>query len=221
MFLGLNIIVSIFINFTRKRWLVVSLVVLGLFSYRVFSTNSNLKAQTCPASVTIDEYRCNPTPLSGTTCGDPFRVSTGSTYSCGWNSGSNTCLTVSGVCSSNDSCVYSADQCRCTTSPVDCNNPGGGGDPGPNPNAGNPRGSFGPSSCTSSFGWACDSYNSYRSTVTVDFFRDAPPSSGGTYIGSAQANLPREQAVADYCGGIATQGFEFECVAPNGLASSD
>lgn len=87
-------------------------------------------SQSCPGSVSISAYYCNPDPDSETQqCGDVIYGGFTTTRTCTWNGSS--CVSQTGYCSSNDTCEKLNGKCYCTESPIDCNNPpsgeGGGG----------------------------------------------------------------------------------------------
>lgn len=71
----------------------------------------------------------------------------------------------------------------------------------------NPKGTHDTSTCTSSTGWTCDADN-YNQALRVDFYANGPAGTG-TFIGNTIANIAREQAVADQCGGNSNHGFVF------------
>jgi len=89
----------------------------------------NTLSQSCPHGITIDTYRCQDPNEITKTCGSPVYAGYDVQLLCGWSGGS--CVSISGWCSNNDSCIYNENAiggyCTCTSSPVDCNNPGGGG----------------------------------------------------------------------------------------------
>ena len=102
--------------------------VLLFFSLIVFSVaygTKNIFAQSCPSSVNVDKYMCQGYPDEFGNCPDPVYAGGQLLAGCSWNGFS--CTTVGGICSSNDSCIPLNGNCVCTNSPVDCNNPGGGG----------------------------------------------------------------------------------------------
>lgn len=67
---------------------------------------------------------------------------------------------------------------------------------------GEPLGSLGQTfSCTLT-GWACDADN-YATPIFVHFYE------GNTFINGVVADQPREQSVANACGGITTHGFTY------------
>ncbi|OGY99909.1 MAG: hypothetical protein A3C11_03230 [Candidatus Sungbacteria bacterium RIFCSPHIGHO2_02_FULL_49_12] len=70
-----------------------------------------------------------------------------------------------------------------------------------------PKGSHDASNATVSTGWTCDP-DDYNQAITVHFYGDGPAGSG-TLLGAATANLARESAVGDQCGGNANHGFSF------------
>ncbi len=72
---------------------------------------------------------------------------------------------------------------------------------------GNPKGYHDSSTCTLTYGWACDTDN-YNQAIDIHFYKDGPAGTG-TFIGSANANLPREAAVGAECGGNSDHGFTF------------
>jgi hypothetical protein len=71
-----------------------------------------------------------------------------------------------------------------------------------------PKGTLDAVDCSSFAGWTCDPDN-YAQAIDVYFFKDGPYALGGTLIGSTTANLQREQAVGDQCGGYRNHGFVF------------
>lgn len=58
------------------------------------------------------------------------------------------------------------------------------------------------------YGWTCDP-NDFGIALGVHFYVDAPAGAGGTFIGSATANIGREPGVAAACGGNPYHGFAF------------
>ncbi len=71
----------------------------------------------------------------------------------------------------------------------------------------NPVGNLEGGTCAAITGWTCDGDN-YNASLRVDFYADGPAGTG-TGLGSATANLPRETAVANQCGGNPNHGFSF------------
>ncbi len=57
-------------------------------------------------------------------------------------------------------------------------------------------------------GWACDP-NDFSVPLEIHFYVDGPSGAGGSYVGSAVANVAREPGVANACGGHASHGFAF------------
>ena len=68
-----------------------------------------------------------------------------------------------------------------------------------------PIGFFDNIDCNHLGGWACDP-DIYSQALTIHFY-DGNAASGGELFGSTVANVVREQAVADMCGGYAAHGF--------------
>jgi hypothetical protein len=62
--------------------------------------------------------------------------------------------------------------------------------------------------CTEATGWVCDAYD-YNQPITVVFYANGAAGAGGELLGSTVANLEREPAVGNYCGGITAHGFNF------------
>jgi hypothetical protein len=70
-----------------------------------------------------------------------------------------------------------------------------------------PVGNFDSASCSGLVGWTCDQ-NDFSQALRVDFYKDAPFGSGGTLIGSATANVSRQDLItANVCGGTGNHGF--------------
>jgi len=69
------------------------------------------------------------------------------------------------------------------------------------------KGNFDSVSCDSLTGWVCDA-NSYSTPLAISFYADGVIP-GGKLIGSANANVTRGKAIADFCGGNANHGFLF------------
>ena len=61
--------------------------------------------------------------------------------------------------------------------------------------------------CSVTNGWACDA-SDYGSALTIEFYKDGPAGSGGTYAWNTTANITREAAVGTLCGGNASHGFQ-------------
>lgn len=79
----------------------------------------------------------------------------------------------------------------------------------------NPIGYFDGADCSYGFsGWACDADN-YVQPLAVHFYADGQAGSGGKFVGAVTANLTREKAVGNLCGGNASHGFSFD--TPAGL----
>lgn len=57
-------------------------------------------------------------------------------------------------------------------------------------------------------GWACDS-DDYNATLAVHFYMDGPAGGGGRFVGTASANVTREAAVGNFCGGNNNHGYQF------------
>jgi hypothetical protein len=77
-----------------------------------------------------------------------------------------------------------------------------------------PKGVLDAVDCTSFRGWACDPDN-YAQAIDVLFYKDGTASTA-RLIGSTTANLPREAAVGDQCGGYTSHGFVFS--TPDSIA---
>ncbi len=60
---------------------------------------------------------------------------------------------------------------------------------------------------TSTWGWACDGDDVSR-PLEIHFYADGQAGLGGTFIGSAMADIPRPD-VASVCGGTVNHGFSF------------
>src|SRR3989344_4139300 len=71
-----------------------------------------------------------------------------------------------------------------------------------------PKGAHDSSNATFSDGWTCDP-DDYNQAITVHFYKDGPVGGGGVFVGAATANLARESAVGDQCGGNRNHGFSF------------
>lgn len=67
-----------------------------------------------------------------------------------------------------------------------------------------PKGTHDSASCTNFSGWTCDE-SLYSQPLRVDFYDG--PAAGNNFIGNTTANITREQAVADACGGYPNHGF--------------
>jgi len=63
------------------------------------------------------------------------------------------------------------------------------------------------STCTASFGWACDA-SDYNQPLQIHFYGDGPAGSG-TFLGAATADIAAEAGVASACGGNANHRFQF------------
>lgn len=62
------------------------------------------------------------------------------------------------------------------------------------------------STCTVSFGWACDS-SSYPTSLTILVYDG--PISNNIQLGTTTANIPAEQGVCNECGGTCSHRFQF------------
>jgi len=67
----------------------------------------------------------------------------------------------------------------------------------------NPKGWLDAADCDSFRGWTCDPDN-YSASISVHFYKE-----GNISLGSTIANLQREQAVGNECGGYTSHGFVF------------
>ena len=80
--------------------------------------------------------------------------------------------------------------------------------PPPPPGEHNPKGWLdGVDETGVALGWTCDP-DSYSAALDVRLFLDGPPGSG-SFLGITTANLTREPAVGDVCGGVRNHGFRF------------
>ena len=117
-------------------------------------------AQSCPLTVVVDEYYCDPTPDAFGNCGGVMRDSSYGqvTMDCAWD-GSN-CESKYGACSSNDSCTKIGGTCVCSNSTVDCSNPpsGGGGSTCSDPNWTAPQ--------ITSIDWSTGTGGKMKATIT-------------------------------------------------------
>ncbi|KKK62479.1 hypothetical protein LCGC14_3003920, partial [marine sediment metagenome] len=78
----------------------------------------------------------------------------------------------------------------------------------------NPKGTHDTSDCTSSAGWTCDA-DDYNQALNVELYADGLKGSGGVLIASVLADITREQAVANQCGGNPSHGFLFNSTPDN------
>ncbi len=78
----------------------------------------------------------------------------------------------------------------------------------------NPKGNHDTSDCTSSVGWTCDA-DDYTQALNVELYADGLKGSGGVLIASVLADITREQAVANQCGGNPSHGFLFNSTPDN------
>ncbi len=78
----------------------------------------------------------------------------------------------------------------------------------PTPSNINPTGYHDSADCSVSTGWTCDQ-NDYSQSLSVHFYADGPAGGGGVYVGQTLANLQRETAVGNLCGGNPNHGFSF------------
>ena len=99
------------------------LIINSVFPKSIFS-------QSCSEYVRIDIYRCDfdPNPETGE-CGEVIYDYIDTKVRCVWDNETKSCLSLWGICSSNDSCVKNNGKCFCTASVVDCNIIGGGTPP--------------------------------------------------------------------------------------------
>lgn len=72
----------------------------------------------------------------------------------------------------------------------------------------NPVGFFDVADCTGFYGWACDGDN-YNQPLDVHFYVDGPADGKRKPIAIISADIKREQAVANRCGGKAAHGFYY------------
>ena len=70
-----------------------------------------------------------------------------------------------------------------------------------------PKGYLDSSSCTTSVGWTCDA-NNYTFPLNVHFYYDGPAGTG-KFLGATVANVTREAAVGNLCGGNLNHGYVF------------
>ncbi len=77
-----------------------------------------------------------------------------------------------------------------------------------------PIGNHDTSDCTSSVGWTCDA-DDYTQALNVELYADGLKGSGGVLIASVLADITREQAVANQCGGNPSHGFLFNSTPDN------
>lgn len=71
-----------------------------------------------------------------------------------------------------------------------------------------PKGFLDLASCDQIAGWSCDP-DQYRKTTSVHFYKDGEAGKGGTFVGSAKADQPREETVKQACGGYAERGYSY------------
>ena len=62
--------------------------------------------------------------------------------------------------------------------------------------------------CNDVFGWVCDP-DDFNSVVDVHLYKDGPVGAGGSLLAIVKANVKRESAVGNLCGGNSTHGFSF------------
>ena len=70
-----------------------------------------------------------------------------------------------------------------------------------------PIGAHDSSGCDSLSGWACDA-DDFSKPLDVHFYAGGPAGTG-SFVGTAKADLQREAAVGQLCGGKARHGFSF------------
>jgi len=70
-----------------------------------------------------------------------------------------------------------------------------------------PIGFFDAADCSSFAGWACDP-DDHSAALQVHFYADGPAGTG-SFVGATTANLAREAAVGNSCGGYLAHGFSF------------
>jgi len=70
---------------------------------------------------------------------------------------------------------------------------------------------FDDADCSSLAGWACDP-DDYAAAMQVHFYADGPAGTG-SFVGATTANLVREAAVGDLCGGKNNHGYAFSTPA--------
>lgn len=88
-------------------------------------------------------------------------------------------------------------------------NSGGGSGGGSSSSAKQPKGYFDVvNGSQEAFGWACDP-NNYNEPLKIHFYVDDGPGKG-TFIGETTANVGREAAVGNECGGRSASGFKFK-----------
>ena len=71
-----------------------------------------------------------------------------------------------------------------------------------------PKGFFDYADCQTAGGWACDA-DIYTQPLQVHFWADAPGSASNFFVGLTIANVTREPAVGNECGGNSVHGFTF------------
>ncbi|HOI97353.1 MAG TPA: hypothetical protein PLA19_02505 [Candidatus Pacearchaeota archaeon] len=74
-----------------------------------------------------------------------------------------------------------------------------------------PIGFFDAADCSSLAGWACDP-DDYAAALQVHFYADGPAGTG-SFVGETTANLAREAAVGNLCGGRNNHGYAFSTPA--------
>lgn len=80
-----------------------------------------------------------------------------------------------------------------------------------------PKGYLDFANCTQAAGWACIE-NLPNTQLQIKFYADAPKGIGG-YIGQTTANLQRENAVGNQCGGNSFHGYSF--LIPNTVKTNN
>ena len=68
--------------------------------------------------------------------------------------------------------------------------------------------------CNNIIGWTCDP-DDFNAVVDVHLYKDGPVGAGGSLLAIVKANVQRESAVGNLCGGNSTHGFSFPL--PNSL----
>lgn len=109
-----------------------------LFFVLFLSEIKKVDAQSCPSKIVYDAYKCGDYSLD-TGCSAPV-YDYSSEIGCLYDSINNNCSSITGLCTSNDTCTKTAKPfgvgyfCKCSNSAIDCNNPptgtpppGGGG----------------------------------------------------------------------------------------------
>lgn len=176
-----------------------------------YSGNSFTVSQGCQGRGSISTYNGPTCPTVDTLVGR-IPVSGGATY---------TPLPPTGLCQQvdhefgDDFGTPDGGVCTCntTTATTPTPTPSITNTPTPTPPNTNPRGYFDGVNCTRLVGWTCDPDN-FGQILDVHVYVD-DPNNPANFIGSFPANVVREQAVADQCGGFAAHGFEIPI--PSGL----